>query len=89
MVLTHSDGALGALHTEPEHRRKGLAKWVVQEHLALGRRLLVSPSSPSAGRAGGELAWTVVFKGNAASEGLWFRLGWKVGWECAWVYRAM
>ncbi|RSH83945.1 hypothetical protein EHS25_005189 [Saitozyma podzolica] len=121
LVLTHMDGSLGALHTDAAYRRKGLARWVVQQHLKTGRGLLRNPRpnpisnpdpdpdpSPATGSAndlqddtvarggrggeggeggGGGGAWTVVFRGNEASEGLWINLGWRVGWECAWVYK--
>jgi hypothetical protein len=89
------DGSLGALHTDAAHRRKGLARWVVQQHLKTGRGLLRNPDRGSLKNeqdgevdvGGGGGAWTVVFRGNEASEGLWINLGWRVGWECAWVYK--
>lgn len=92
ILLTHSDGSLGALHTQADHRRKGLARWVVLEHLASGRAILRPP--PSADPAltafapadDTARAWAVVFKTNEASNALWQRLGWRCAWDLAWIY---
>lgn len=69
-ILTHSDLSLGSLYVTPEHRRKGLAKRVVQHRLA----------QPGAFRG-----VVYVETGNEASEALWKSLGWEKGWETVWA----
>ena len=69
-VLTHLDGSLGMLYTSPLHRRKGLGRQVVQEHLA---RFAEKDSR----------AFAYVSTENEASEALWRGLGWE-SWEVGW-----
>lgn len=75
-ILTHADGALGALYTLPEWRRKGLAKLVVRERLR-----------DMAKEGNGVLRANLqVEAGNTASEALWRSLGWGPAWRVGWVY---
>ena len=69
-ILTHSDLSLGSLYVLPQHRRKGLAKRVVQHRL----------SQPGAFRG-----VVYVETGNEASEELWKSLGWEKAWETVWA----
>lgn len=70
--MTHSAGDLGALYTLPEYRRRGLAKWVVEERLK-GLR--------EDGMRG--MVW--VGQNNEQSQGLWKSLGWEKGWSAQWI----
>ena len=100
-ILTHPDGGIGALFTSSAHQRRGLARWVVQEHLASGRghildaalykdSLVEQTGADSEVENGTRLAgWTyaVVHENNRASMALWQSMGWKQVWRCASVYR--
>lgn len=74
--MHHSDGALGALYTVPEWRRKGLARLVITRRLA-ERRFSTQGKDPQ--------QYCHVFRGNHASESLWLRMGWKAAWGVKWV----
>lgn len=95
-IIHHADGALGALYTLPEWRRRGLAAVAVRRRMEGRRVFLSSTSSSSSSRllsSGGQVEegegqsqdFCYVFKGNKASEGLWLKLGWKEGWGVRWI----
>ena len=66
---THADLSLG-IHVQPEHRRKGLAKRVIQHRLS---------------QRGDFPGFVYVETTNEASEALWVSLGWHKMWEAAWA----
>ncbi|ORX35009.1 hypothetical protein BD324DRAFT_652730 [Kockovaella imperatae] len=75
LIMTHAAGDQGALYVHPEHRRRGLAKWIVQANLARERK-----------RSGGQVRGHVwVMRGNEASEALWRSMGWKKYWAGQWI----
>ncbi|KAL7420363.1 hypothetical protein Q5752_005333 [Cryptotrichosporon argae] len=74
-MMTHADGSLGALWTDPAHRRKGFAKAVTAHRMAEMSRFDE--------RARG---WVCVFVGNVESERMWEGLGWERAWTVEWVY---
>ena len=74
-VMTHAAGDQGALHVEPDNRRRGLAKWVVLANLERERE---------AGRDVQGHVW--VQRGNEASEALWRAMGWEKAWTVQWIH---
>jgi GNAT superfamily N-acetyltransferase len=86
----------------PPHRRRGLAKWVVEERLksvrAREREMGLSNGTDiGKGRMGdgdvegdvlgeGMNGYVWVFRGNVESERLWEGLGWKRGWGAQWCF---
>ncbi|KAI5480282.1 hypothetical protein MNV49_001241 [Pseudohyphozyma bogoriensis] len=68
-ALTVPDTSIGTLYTSPHHRKKGLAKLVVQHRL----------------REAGGRGFCYVKTGNEGSEGLWKSLGWTREWITVWV----
>ena len=71
-VLTHTDGSMGVLHTEPTHRRQGLGRRVVS---ALVNDLL----------ARGAPVYGFVAVGNTASTTLFESLGLRAVQRGAWL----
>lgn len=72
--MTHGDGSLGALWTQPDYRRRGLAKAIVASHLAEDE-------------ARGVPGHCHVEDGNVASMRLWEGLGWtRLSFTSFWVY---
>ena len=71
-VLTHTDGSMGVLHTEPEHRRRGLGRRVLSALLCQ----LLHRGAPIFG---------YVAVGNAASTALVESLGLRAVHRGAWV----
>lgn len=88
-IITHPDGSIGALTTLPAHRRRGLARWVVEAHLASGRGRIPNASAGQAARKETCAGWTyaIVHEGNEASSALWRSMGWERVFRCASVYR--
>jgi GNAT superfamily N-acetyltransferase len=76
-IILHADGALGALYTLPDWRRKGLAEIVVRQNIRW-RNLHLDGK-------GGRRDFCYVFKGNTASERLWVKMGWEEGWGVRWI----
>ena len=73
-VMTHGDGSLGALWTQPAFRRRGLAKVVMAEHLAKEE-------------ARGVPGFCYIEEGNEASMKLFSSLGWSpLPWTTYWIY---
>ena len=82
-ILTHAAGDLGALYTIDGFRRRGLAKWVVEERMRAGKTAV-------GGVEGGEeddrltghvwVSWE-----NVGSRRLWESMGWVRGWSARWV----
>lgn len=71
--MTHGDGSVGALHTMPDYRRRGLAKVLIAKHLGdLEAR--------------GVPVYCNVENGNEISAKLWEGLGWTRGWNATWIY---
>lgn len=84
-VLMHSDGSIGTLHVDPEHRGKGLGRLLIQE--LVKRCSEITPSGIT--RGGGTLGWywTDVVQANEQGAGFMGSLeGWEKGWSCYWVY---
>lgn len=73
-VITLPDGAIGALYTMPDYRRRGLAKMVVADRLAKCAHL-------------GLPTYCHVEVTNQASERMWEGMGWTRGHKVQWVYR--
>lgn len=71
-ALTHLDGSMGILHTEPSERRRGLGRHVI---VALGRQL----------QARGGLLYGYVAVGNTASQRLVESLGLRPVQRGAWL----
>lgn len=72
--MTHGDGSLGALWTQPTFRRRGLAKVVLANHLAKAE-------------AQGIPSFCYIEDGNTASMKLFESLGWRpLPWVTYWVY---
>jgi ribosomal protein S18 acetylase RimI-like enzyme len=72
--MTHGDGSLGALWTEPAYRRRGLAKVILKSHLADQAKY-------------GIPGFCYVEADNAASMALWESLGWqRMPWISYWMY---
>ncbi|KAL1413648.1 hypothetical protein Q8F55_001426 [Vanrija albida] len=72
--MTHGDGSVGALHTMPAYRRRGLAKVLIAKHLGELE-------------ARGVPVYCNVENGNEISAALWEGLGWRKGWNASWVYQ--
>lgn len=73
-VMTHGDGSVGALWTQPAYRRRGLAKVVLARHLAD----LAEQGVPG---------HCYVEEGNDASMRLWEGMGWStIPFTFYWVY---
>ncbi|BEI90949.1 uncharacterized protein CcaverHIS019_0310190 [Cutaneotrichosporon cavernicola] len=70
-VVTVADGAIGALYTLPEFRRRGLAKAVLAHRL---------------GKMTGLPGFCHVEVTNGASESLWEGMGWTRGHRVNWIY---
>lgn len=95
--MHHTDGSLGALYTLPAWRRRGLAKHVVQRRIRDRHQAETATEIPMTTRCtkttvahdtrwkGRGRDFCYVFKGNAASEALWRRMGWEEGWGVKWV----
>jgi ribosomal protein S18 acetylase RimI-like enzyme len=73
-VQCHGDGSLGALHTQPAYRRRGLAKVVLAAHLAKYE-------------ARGVPGYCYIEEHNTASMALFESLGWaRLPWVVYWVF---
>lgn len=83
-VLTHANGSIGTLFTDPDHRRKGLAQWVVRAHLASGRGWIGTDDSSELEEKD-KWSYAVIFDRNLASQGMFRGMGWVRGWGRAWV----
>ena len=71
------DGSLSSLHTESEHRGKGLA-------VAVGKEL-IRRQTELFGEEGSSFCHSDVSESNAASNSVMKKLGGKVMWRVAWV----
>ena len=78
-ILTHPDGGIGALSTEPAHQRRGLARWVTLEHLRSGRGHIADPDveldRDGDGAGGGDLD-LAGRQSRSVARGQARRLGW-------------
>ncbi|KAH7923409.1 hypothetical protein BV22DRAFT_1130676 [Leucogyrophana mollusca] len=89
-ALMHTDGSIGTLYVDKEHRRKGFAQVVIKE---LVRKLDFKkgngPSSNDDDLGGGALGWnwTEVDVWNDKGRGFFDSFpGWHLGWLCHWTY---
>ncbi|KAF2118510.1 hypothetical protein BDV96DRAFT_570072 [Lophiotrema nucula] len=73
------DGSLTTLHTEPEHRGKGIAKAVAAKTF---RQYAPGLAVDTEGNA---WAHADVYAGNVQSEGVCRSLGGRIGWKSFWV----
>lgn len=73
-VQCHGDGSLGALHTQPAFRRRGLAKVVLAAHLDKYEKQ-------------GVPGFCYIEEYNRPSIALFESLGWtRLPWRVYWVY---
>lgn len=78
------DASISSLHTEPDHRRKGLAEAVSKQLLADQIKIFVDHADEAASN-------TIVYshadvsKDNLASRKVMEKLGGKVMWKTAWI----
>ena len=88
--LIHADGSIGSLYVQPDYRRRGLARLVIQE---LSRKSVQRGGEEEIGigRTCGTLGWnwTDVAKSNDKSIRFMESLGgWNKEWSCYWLYLA-
>lgn len=73
-VMTHGDGSIGALYTQPGYRRRGLAKLVLRRHVQKEE-------------ARGVPRYCYIEADNDASRALFEGFGWRaLPQELQWVY---
>ncbi|KDQ53514.1 hypothetical protein JAAARDRAFT_39201 [Jaapia argillacea MUCL 33604] len=84
-ALIHSDGSIGTLHVQPEFRRRGLARVVIEQLVEKAQSLEGLDGAGGGGAMGWN--WADVIHGNGHGEGLFESLdGWEKGWVCCWVF---
>lgn len=80
--MLSKDGSIGSLHTEPDHRRQGLAEAICRKLLADQSEVfaedLATPDTPMYSHAD-------VSKDNIPSRKTMEKLGCKVMWRVAWI----
>ena len=87
-ALIHADGSIGALYVQPDYRKRGLARLMVQE-LAWKSVPRSSEEGINIGRTGGTLGWNWTDVCESNDKSIWFMEsleGWKKGWNCYWLY---
>ena len=77
------DASLTSLHTEPEHRGKGLAPLISKERVRHEQECFLTPGE----EAEGEVQWAHadVDEGNVASRRVMEKMGGKQYWGVAWI----